>query len=150
MTGSFVSRLTRRPIRFDPGAGAEVVPGFGDPGGELAGLLAATAACSPYLNGLMQREADWLRRALAMAPETALAEVLAALEDLTVAALGSGLRQAKRRVALLVALADLGGVWALEQVTAALTALADRAVDLCLKRLVAEEIVELRKLGVIG
>ncbi|WP_225029018.1 [protein-PII] uridylyltransferase family protein, partial [Xinfangfangia pollutisoli] len=52
----------------------------------------------------------------------------------------SALRQAKRRAALLVALADLGGVWSLEQVTGALTALADRAVDLGLQSLVADEI----------
>jgi [glutamine synthetase] adenylyltransferase / [glutamine synthetase]-adenylyl-L-tyrosine phosphorylase len=44
-----------------------------------------------------------------------------------------GLREAKRRTALLVALSDLGGVWALEEVTAALTRLADTAVETALQ-----------------
>ena len=54
--------------------------------------------------------------------------------------LGQGLRRAKRRAALLTALCDLGGVWSLDEVTGALTRLADRAVDLSIRRLVAEEI----------
>ncbi len=132
--------MTRQPISFDPAAGAEIALDFAGLGPELAGLLAASAACSPYLKSLMLREAAWLRPALMVTPEAAVAEVLQGLDELTVDALGPGLRQAKRRMALLVALADLGGVWALEQVTGALTALADLAVDLCLRRLVAEEI----------
>jgi glutamate-ammonia-ligase adenylyltransferase len=40
------------------------------------------------------------------------------------------LRQTRQRVALLVALADLGGVWTLREVTEALTRLADAAVSL--------------------
>src|SRR5690606_32790070 len=54
----------------------------------------------------------------------------AGLANLAPDALGPGLRRAKARVALLVALADLGGVWPLEEVTGALTGLADAAVDL--------------------
>jgi glutamine synthetase adenylyltransferase len=76
---------------------------------ELADLIRGTAGCSPYLRGLLAREAEWCEAALAGAPETALEAVLA------------DLRQAKRRVALLAALADLGGVWTLEEVTDALT-----------------------------
>ncbi len=140
MTATFATRLTRRPIAFDAAAGADVALDFAELGADLAGLLAASAACSPYLKGLLQREANWLRLALVEQPEAAVAEVLAGLQRLTIDELGCGLRQAKRRVALLVALADLGGVWRLEQVTGALTSLADLAVDLCLKRLVAEEI----------
>ncbi|MBT9245351.1 glutamine-synthetase adenylyltransferase [Gemmobacter fulvus] len=136
----FASRLSRSPIAFDTAAGTDGVAGFSDLSPELRALLSGTAGCSPYLKGLMQREAEWLRAALSVAPETALAEVLAGLEPLALDLLGSGLRQAKRRVALLTGLADLGGVWPLEAVTGALSALADRAVDLSLKRLVAEEI----------
>ena len=138
MEGSFAARVTRQPIPYDLGAGADVARGFGDLGPVVAGLLSAVAACSPYLGGLMAREGDWLRRALAGSPEDALAGVLA--EMAAGGALGPGLRLAKRRVALLVALADLGGVWQLEGVTAALTALADAAVDLCVRQLVAEEV----------
>ena len=140
MIGTFATRLTRQPIAFDPLAGAEIVADFAELGAALAGLLAACAACSPYLKGLMHREREWLRVALSGSPENAVTAALAGLHDLPVEALGPGLRQAKRRIALIVALADLGGVWGLEEVTAALTSLADLAVDLCLKRLVAEEI----------
>ncbi|HEX9858553.1 MAG TPA: glutamine-synthetase adenylyltransferase, partial [Paracoccaceae bacterium] len=141
----FAARLTRLPIAFDPEAGAEVRAAFADLGPGLRDLLAGTAGCSPYLRGLMAREAVWLREALAQAPEAALAAVLEPLADLSPVdpspeALGVALRIAKRRVALLTGLADLGGVWPLEAVTGALTALADRAVDLSMRCLVAEEI----------
>ncbi|PZX54378.1 glutamate-ammonia-ligase adenylyltransferase [Cereibacter changlensis] len=140
MTAPFASRLTRSPLPHDPAPAAEIAAQFSDLGPELAGLLSATAGCSPFLRGLMLREAGWLRPALSLAPETALSDVLTPLGDLPLADLGAGLRIAKRRVALLTALADLGGVWPLETVTGALTALADRATDLSLKRLVADEI----------
>ena len=136
---TLAARITRQPIPFDPAAAADVragLPGF-DP--EMSGLLAATAGCSPYLRGLMLREADWLPEAVAD-PEAALAAVLAGCDGLAADALPLALRQAKRRVALLAALCDLGGVWPLEAVTGALTGLADRAVHLSLTALVAEEI----------
>jgi [glutamine synthetase] adenylyltransferase / [glutamine synthetase]-adenylyl-L-tyrosine phosphorylase len=140
MHADFTSRLSRQPLPFDPAAATDIAEQFADLAPELRGLLTATAACSPYLKGLMQSEALWLREALAQSPEQATAEVLAALDPVAVEDLPVALRQAKRRFALLTALADLGGVWGLMQVTGALTDLADRAVDLALRRLVAEEI----------
>jgi glutamate-ammonia-ligase adenylyltransferase len=137
---NFAPRITRYPLPFDAKPAAEIEAGFDDLPAELTKLLAATAGCSPFLCDLMTREGDWLRGALLQPPELALAEELAALETLTLEALGAGLRRAKRRVALLAGLADLGGVWPLEAVTGALTDLADRAVDLSVQRLVAEEI----------
>jgi len=134
----FAARLTRCPIPFDAARGADAGARFAALVPELRALLAGAAGCSPYLAGLMAREAEWLEPVLQGAPEPALAAVLDGLEpgpELPVA-----LRVAKRRVALLAGLADLGGVWPLEAVTGALTALADRAVDLSLKSLVAEEI----------
>lgn len=139
MCQSFAARLARQPIAFEPAPAAEIAAEFADLGPPLAGLLATTAGCSPYLRGLIGREAAWLREAMAEPPEAALAAVLAQC-DVPLDALPAALRQAKRRVALLTALADLGGVWDLGQVTGALTDLADRAVDLGLKALVAEEI----------
>ena len=136
---TLAARITRLPIAFDPAAAADLradLPGFA-PG--VMDLMAATAGCSPYLRGLMLREADWLREAVE-APEATLATTLSAADTLTVEALPLALRQAKRRIALLAALCDLGGVWPLETVTGALTALADKAVHLSLTTLVAEEI----------
>ncbi|MFN6952792.1 MAG: glutamine-synthetase adenylyltransferase, partial [Albidovulum sp.] len=132
-------RIRRLPIPFDPAAAADLradLPGFAP---EVMDLMAATAACSPYLRDLMQREADWLREAVE-APEAALEAAISVADGLSVDALPLALRKAKRRVALIAALCDIGGAWRLEQVTEALTRLADRAVHLSLTTLVAEEI----------
>ena len=140
MTGPLAQNLTCQPIPFDGPSGGEIAERFGDEGSLIAGFLAAVAACSPYLKGLMLREESWLRVALHQPVDAVLPPEFAAMEDLTADTLAPGLRQAKRRVALWTALCDLGGVWTLEAVTAALTRLADRAVDITLQRLVAEEI----------
>ena len=137
---TFARRLTRQPIPHDADAAAEVRAAFADLGPSLADLLAGTAGCSPYLRALMVQEAAWLRTAVTISPETAFATILSPIGETAIDALASGLRRAKRRVALLTALADLGGVWNLEEVTGTLTAFADLAVDTCLKALVAEEI----------
>jgi len=142
---AFAARLTRAPSAHDPDAAAGLRASFADLPADLRDLVAGTAGCSPYLRALMLREADWLRGALAEAPETALARVLEAIpaqtsEPLTTEPLAGRLRLAKGRVALLTALADLGGVWPLETVTGALTALADCAVAAGLQALVGDEI----------
>ncbi len=137
---SFSSRLTRCPIPYEPAQAEDVRARFAAQPPEILALLTGTAGCSPYLTGLMGREADWLERALSGTPEAALADALRAIDGLGSDTLGTALRQAKRRVALLAALADLGGLWPLEEVTGALTALADRAVDSALVALVADEI----------
>lgn len=137
----FASRLTRCPIPFEPARAEEVAARFAGLAPELAALVTGAAACSPYLCGLLLKESDWLEAALAGPPEAALAAELAPLDAVEEAeALGTELRRAKRRVALLAGLADLGGVWPLEAVTGALTALADRAVALGFRALVAAEI----------
>ncbi|RWR47660.1 glutamine-synthetase adenylyltransferase [Sinirhodobacter ferrireducens] len=137
---SFASRLTRCPIPHDPDRGADLAARFPGLAPELRALISGAAGCSPYLAGLMEREVDWLAPALAGAPEDALEAELARVAAAPGEALGSELRRAKRRLALLTALADLGGVWPLETVTGALTQLADAAVDLAMKHFVAEEI----------
>ncbi|UOA27024.1 glutamine-synthetase adenylyltransferase [Pseudosulfitobacter sp. DSM 107133] len=129
----------RIPRPFDPDRGAEARARVHDITPEQADLLAGTAACSPYLAGLIEKEADWIAEAL-QDPDTALADTLKAVGVLEQGDLMSGLRQAKRRVALLTALADLGGVWPLEQVTGALTALADAACDTALRAGIATQI----------
>jgi glutamate-ammonia-ligase adenylyltransferase len=137
---TFASRLTRQPLPFDRAAEADIAATFADLPPDLRGLVSATAACSPFLKDLMRREGDWLREALSGAPEAALDAVMAGIAPLTLETLPGGLRRAKRRVALLTALSDLGGVWRLEEVTAALTHLADTAVHAAMTALVADEI----------
>lgn len=137
---TFASRLTRCPIPFEPERGADAALPFADLSPELRALIAGTGGCSPYLSGLLTREAAWIAPALCGTPEAALEAEFARLGDVALDQLGPELRRAKRRVALLAGLADLGGVWPLETVTGALTRLGDLAVDLALKRLVADEI----------
>jgi glutamate-ammonia-ligase adenylyltransferase len=136
---TLAARLTRMPLAHDPAAAADLRADLTGLAPEVAELCAQVAGCSPYLRGLMQREADWLPEAAAH-PEAALAEALATGGEVALDQLPLALRTAKRRIALLAALCDLGGVWPLEEVTAALTALADRAVHLAITALVAEEI----------
>ena len=136
---TLAAHLTRTPIAFDPAAAADLRADLSGFAPEVMDLMAATAGCSPYLRGLMLRESDWLREAVDD-PEAALEAVLSAADSLAADALPLALREAKRRVALLAALCDLGGAWPLEQVTGALTRLADKAVHLSLTTLVAEEI----------
>ena len=140
MTATFASRLIRQPRPFDRAAAASAAQHFADLAPELTGFLAATAACSPYLAGLMVREDAWLRVAIAHDPDTALDDDFAALADLQTDDLAAGLRRAKRRTALWTALCDIGGLWPLEHVTATLTHLADQAVSTALHRLVGDEI----------
>ncbi|WP_223422487.1 [protein-PII] uridylyltransferase family protein [Tateyamaria pelophila] len=135
---SFAHNLTKMPRAFDPERGKEavdLVPGLA---GELRTLVVGAAGCSPYLGGLIQREAAWLPAAMD-APDQALAEILTP-PDPDVSDLKSVLRQAKRRAALLIGLADLGGVWSLEQVTTALTQLADMACQTALSAGLATQV----------
>ncbi|MFZ1661570.1 MAG: glutamine-synthetase adenylyltransferase [Paracoccaceae bacterium] len=137
---TFASRLTRSPIPYDVHHAGEPRARFGGLAPELVELLAGTAGCSPYLAGLMNREAEWLEVALLAKPEDAVSTELAGLAGQGSEALGVALRRAKRRIALLAGLADLGGVWTLEEVTGALTGLADAAVHQSFVALVSDEI----------
>jgi glutamate-ammonia-ligase adenylyltransferase len=129
-------RITRLPRAFDADLGAEaraLVPGLG---GDLAALIDGAGGSSPYLLGLIGHEAEWLPGAL----DDADAAVTAIHADCTALApdqLKPGLRAAKRRLALLTALADLAGAWPLEKVTGTLTDFAGLACDLALKTEIA-------------
>ena len=134
----FAAKITRLPLPVDPARGQEAVDAAAIADPRIADLIRGAAGCSPYLSGLIAREADWLADALTR-PMT-VAEVTDGFDRLSADDLGPALRQAKRRVALWAALADLGGVWGLDDVTGALTDLADRASDLALRAHVRAEI----------
>ncbi|MDO5529012.1 MAG: glutamine-synthetase adenylyltransferase [Paracoccus sp. (in: a-proteobacteria)] len=136
---SFADRITRTPIAFDPNIAAETRARFEGLDPRVLDLLGGAAGSSPYLAGLMAREAEWLAGALDQADDV-VASQTAGLDALAAPELGPALRRAKGRIALLSALADLGGVWALPEVTGALTDFADRAVDLALRAHLAAEI----------
>lgn len=130
---SFSSQITRSPIAFDPDLADDTLakmPGFS---GEMAGLLHATAGCSPFLSMLMKRHPEWLEKLALGDPDRMMRQLC---EELTVGAskdVSVDLRRAKQKASLLIALADLGGVWELDKVTSALTDLADRALDIAFK-----------------
>lgn len=120
----------RAPIAYDHAAGSRAVAACAPPA-DWAEVVAGAAGSAPFLAALFAREADWLSDVWTADPGATLDRLLADLR-------GRGgdprtpLRVAKRRVAALVALADLGGAWDTMAVCAALTRFADLAVAECL------------------
>ena len=120
--------IQRVPRAYDPSLGDEAAAAIADLTSQQSELIRGAAGSSPYLKGLIEAERDWLPQAL-HGPDGALAEILDMVRGLDRDALRPGLRQAKRRLALLTALADLAGAWPLEKVTGALTDFAALAAD---------------------
>ena len=117
-----------------------------NPGGDASAgidpeaLLAALFGNSPFLTEIAFAEPDVIRGFLADGPDQAFEAILREKPaDRRRTALMAHLRRTRRRVALLVALADISGVWPLSKVTEALTRFADAAVgaalDLALREL---------------
>lgn len=106
---------------------------------QAAPWLAALAGHSPYLADLIAREPASLLRLLERGPEDAFQLAIAPLARADAAtprpALAMLLRQVKRRAALVIAAADIGGLWPLERVTGALTDLAEAALGAALRHL---------------
>ena len=135
---AFADRLTRLPHPHDPQRGEEAAAELAVTG-DLARLVAGAAGSSPFLGALVRRERDWIADALTGEPEDALARLADGARELVDDEVEAGLRRHKRRLALLVALADLGGAWDLDEVTSALTAFADAAVRRALSAALAIE-----------
>ncbi len=128
--------IDRVPRAYDAPLGEDTCDLLPDLTSEQSELIAGTAGSSPYLKGLIESERDWVPVALEQ-PDQALTDVMAAARDLPSDQLKPGLRLAKRRVALLTALADLAGAWPLEKVTAALTDFGALAADVAAKAEIA-------------
>ncbi|MFZ4166723.1 bifunctional [glutamine synthetase] adenylyltransferase/[glutamine synthetase]-adenylyl-L-tyrosine phosphorylase [Brevundimonas sp. NPDC058933] len=105
------------------------------------GALEPVFAASPYLAGLARRWPERLRQILETAPETRLAEILAATDALDGPAdeAKAPLRWLKADLHLLTALADLGGVWDLDAVTGALSRFADATAQAALRCLAHDQ-----------
>jgi glutamate-ammonia-ligase adenylyltransferase len=98
----------------------------------LRNLALGIADHSPYLWGLISEDPARLARLLAAPPRQSLDGLVAALaacRNESEAELMRALRLAKQESALLIALADIGGVWDLVGVTEALSQFADAAVS---------------------
>ena len=112
-----------------------------DPAGRR--LLAAIFGNSPFLSDLAVKEWAVLSRLVAEGPDPLFAETAKSVERREdpgedTAALMRRLRLAKRRVALLAALADLAELWPLEQQTAALSRFAEAALGAALRHLLRQ------------
>ena len=96
-------------------------------------MLRCLGGNAPYLADLAVREEATLRLLAREGPQTAVDRAMATLRTLAPASsratIAAGLRQAKRQVALATAVADLGGLWTLDQVTGALSDLAQATLD---------------------
>jgi len=109
-------------------------------------ILLGIAEFSPFLFDLVRADAPRLIRLLKCDPEpylvslieTTSREVLAAAGETEVMRL---LRRMKSEAALLIALCDIGGVWPVMQVTAALTELAVASAQSALRYLLRQEAV---------
>ena len=138
------------PAPADAAAAARLVERFAELGraearlaarADIAALLRCLGGNAPYLADLAVREAASLRALDAEGPDAVAHAVLSRLRALPARmdrqALAAALRRAKRALALTVALADIGGLWPLEKVTAALTDLAEGATERALAHLLA-------------
>ncbi|MFZ4688870.1 MAG: bifunctional [glutamine synthetase] adenylyltransferase/[glutamine synthetase]-adenylyl-L-tyrosine phosphorylase [Polymorphobacter sp.] len=120
-----------------------------DPPADLALLLPAdlspalvTAAATawtqaPFLKGLLRSRNHVLTALASNGPDAAFADAMALAVDPAVDG-AQRLRRARGNVALLVALADLAGLWPLERVTAALSQFADRSIDVAIAEALGE------------
>jgi [glutamine synthetase] adenylyltransferase / [glutamine synthetase]-adenylyl-L-tyrosine phosphorylase len=96
-------------------------------------LAEAVAGASPFLRQLMLRDPVFAGRVFREDPDRLLGLQLEGLRsippELPLADVMARLRQLRKRVALLVAVADLAGRWDVEEVTGALTDFADGALQ---------------------
>ncbi|MGF7161105.1 glutamate-ammonia-ligase adenylyltransferase [Rhodoligotrophos appendicifer] len=96
-------------------------------------LMEAILAGSPFLRSLIQRDPGFAASALASEPGALLDQLCSALAEEIAAPVSESeakalLRQARRKAALVIALADLSGRWTVQEVTAGLTRFADAAL----------------------
>ena len=118
---------------------------------DSAGWIAALAGHSPFLADLVAREPAILTRLLDRGADDAFQLAVAPLARADPAtarpALATLLRQVKRRAALVIAAADIGGLWPLERVTGALSTLAEQTLAAACRHLLLAGVErgELRK-----
>jgi glutamate-ammonia-ligase adenylyltransferase len=137
------------PLPADPAAAERLAERFAarsDAAAALAAtadgsaLLSAIGGGSPFLSDLAIREHAIVEDFAAQGPDATLARSMAALAAISPAApraqVAAAMRRAKRQVALVTALADIGGQWGLARVTGAISELAEAALRLAIAHLV--------------
>lgn len=140
MSTSFVDLITRHPLPFDMEAGETTAENFAEFSTYFQNLIKAVAGCSPYLRELINLEEGWLREAVQQSPNDVMRSIFAGFPSHGDTGVATALRIAKRRAALFIALADIGGIWTLNEVTQYLTELADHAIQAALEAALAPEL----------
>jgi [glutamine synthetase] adenylyltransferase / [glutamine synthetase]-adenylyl-L-tyrosine phosphorylase len=108
----------------------------------ISAFLSGVFAGSPFLFGIAERTPGLLIAALETAPEDHFDAILSqtareAGEAASIRDIMRSLRQGKSQIAFLVALADLGGVWGVDEVTRRLSQTAELFVSLAIRFLLA-------------
>jgi [glutamine synthetase] adenylyltransferase / [glutamine synthetase]-adenylyl-L-tyrosine phosphorylase len=134
---------TERAARAEDAGVREFAEAFASsPEGRRA--LEAVFGNSPYLTQSLVLDLPFAKRLFEQGCDAVFPALLEELrEERDTARLMAALRIAKRRAALLIALADIGGLWPLERVTDALSAVAETTLRLACRHL-------LRKAGDSG
>jgi glutamate-ammonia-ligase adenylyltransferase len=134
------------PAPYDEAAGERLIEQFeadaearvSDTPGMLP-MLRCLGGNSPYLSALAIRERACIHRLALEGTEAAFAHCLSGLDHISPSArradIAAALRKAKREAALIIAIADVGGIWPLEKVTGALSEIAEATLRLALRHL---------------
>ncbi|MBT5811577.1 MAG: glutamine-synthetase adenylyltransferase, partial [Rhodospirillaceae bacterium] len=95
---------------------------------------------SPFLGQCLLLELPFARDLMREGPDKMFPRLLADIEpqDSNITAIMASLRRAKRKAALLIALADISKVWTLDQVTGALSDFAEKSLQIGLSGLLHE------------
>jgi len=96
-------------------------------------LLRAVFGNSPFLTQCILQDLTWFRHLIEAGSDVVADEIIQSIrnlksQDLDEVTIMRELRIAKRRIALTIALADIGGVWAWPNVTASLSLFAEEAI----------------------
>ena len=137
--------LAGRDRTFETLDKAAAANGWADVLAQARAALDPVFAASPYLASLARRRPAQLAAVLQADPAAQLADLLTRtmaleFEPLGLPVLKTRLRELKAEIHLLTALADLGGVWDLDQVTGALTRFADASVKVAMTAAVRGEV----------
>jgi glutamate-ammonia-ligase adenylyltransferase len=149
MTGALADATINLPPPFDRDAPARLWAELPEAAASTAAfhrvrpLIDAVFGASPFLRELLLRDPDFAERAVTTPPDALLDGVAHALSEAAAAAkteaeLKRVIRRARMRAALVIAFADLAGVWDVARVTATLTSFAEMALRVAVDWLLAE------------
>lgn len=131
--------LLNWPRPYDQPAADRLIERFGGIDSAFGPLLRCLGGNSPYLSDLVLREPETFVSVLRNGVNAAFSDCMSRLArvppDAARPDVAAALRKAKREVALITAIADIGGIWPLESVTGALSELAEVTLRLAIRHL---------------